>query len=207
MPTETFFRLPKEKQDCILASAMKEFSRVPFHEASINQIIMNAGIPRGSFYMYFKDKEDLYSYLLKTHEKKLEEGFTKALQEHDGDLIDTYLSLFETVIHKIRTDKNRDFFHRMIMNTDFKNDSFFKKHELKNVVLSQMFEHVDFTKLKLTSKEDLSEIVDLIHMMFIHNLVAILKFGLTKEEALEKFKRQLNFLKNGFYQSKGGEIC
>ncbi len=69
MPSSTFLNLPAEKQEKLLEAATREFSHRPFNEASINQIIKEAGIPRGSFYMYFQDKEDLFRYLLKGYVK------------------------------------------------------------------------------------------------------------------------------------------
>lgn len=62
MPKETFFHLTDEKKSRIMSAAKKEFSRVPLSEASIARIIKDAEIPRGSFYQYFEDKEDLYFY-------------------------------------------------------------------------------------------------------------------------------------------------
>ena len=50
MPTERFYRLPEAKKQVIRQAAIKEFVRVPFEKASINQIIQNADISRGSFY-------------------------------------------------------------------------------------------------------------------------------------------------------------
>ena len=44
---------------------MNEFSQKSFDEASINQIIKDAGISKGTFYYHFKDKKDLYLYLIK----------------------------------------------------------------------------------------------------------------------------------------------
>ena len=58
MPSSTFLNLPAQKQEKLLEAATREFSQRPYTEASINQIIKDAGIPRGSFYMYFTDKED-----------------------------------------------------------------------------------------------------------------------------------------------------
>ena len=63
MPTGTFFRLPKEKRQRLIDAAWEEFTQVRFTEASINKIIKGAHIPRGSFYQYFEDKEDLFRYL------------------------------------------------------------------------------------------------------------------------------------------------
>jgi len=63
MPTERFFHLSEDKRKRILKAARKEFIRVPFEEVSINQIIKNAEISRGSFYTYFEDKNDLLRYV------------------------------------------------------------------------------------------------------------------------------------------------
>ena len=65
MPKQTFFHLSKDKQDLLMQAAKEEFSRAPLHEASIANIIKSAGIPRGSFYQYFDDKEDLFLLLIK----------------------------------------------------------------------------------------------------------------------------------------------
>ena len=75
MPTDTFFHLPLDKQKRILSAAKKEFSRVPLKDASIANIIKDAEIPRGSFYQYFENKEDLYYYYFHTLKKKQSAGF------------------------------------------------------------------------------------------------------------------------------------
>ncbi|MBR3569954.1 MAG: helix-turn-helix transcriptional regulator, partial [Oscillibacter sp.] len=60
MCKETFLRLPEEKRARIVNAAWDEFAAVPFADASINRVIRAAGIPRGSFYQYFEDKNDLF---------------------------------------------------------------------------------------------------------------------------------------------------
>lgn len=57
----TFERLPKEKRDRILQAARAEFLRYPYEKTSINRILAEAEIPKGSFYQYFDDKADLFS--------------------------------------------------------------------------------------------------------------------------------------------------
>ena len=64
MPTDTFFRLPEEKRARILEGAWSEFTAVPYAEASINRIVQTSRIPRGSFYQYFEDKNDLFLTLI-----------------------------------------------------------------------------------------------------------------------------------------------
>ena len=57
MPSQTFFNLSKEKQEALLEAAKTEFTKVTFHDASINQIIKEAGISRGSFTCILKVKK------------------------------------------------------------------------------------------------------------------------------------------------------
>ncbi|MFL0195992.1 TetR/AcrR family transcriptional regulator [Clostridium sp. WILCCON 0269] len=64
MPTRTFYNLSDNKKQRIFDAAVKEFSARRFTDASINQIIKNAGIPKGSFYQYFNNKEDIYCYMM-----------------------------------------------------------------------------------------------------------------------------------------------
>ncbi len=64
MPTETFFNLPEEKRERILALAIDEFAENDYTSASISRLVAHAGIAKGSFYQYFADKQDLYLYLL-----------------------------------------------------------------------------------------------------------------------------------------------
>jgi AcrR family transcriptional regulator len=64
MPTKTFLNLDKEKKARIVDSALKEFSDRAYEHVNISDIIKKAKIPRGSFYQYFNDKEDLYFYLI-----------------------------------------------------------------------------------------------------------------------------------------------
>lgn len=64
MPKETFFNLPEHKRNIIILAAMDEFSKASYDTASINQICRKSNIAKGSFYQYFKDKLDLYVYIM-----------------------------------------------------------------------------------------------------------------------------------------------
>ena len=97
MPSSTFLNLPAEKQEKLLGAATREFSHKPFNEASINQIIKEAGIPRGSFYMYFQDKEDLFRYLLKGYVDQLFMLLEEFLLRVRGDIFQALLDLYDFV--------------------------------------------------------------------------------------------------------------
>ena len=95
MPTSTFFNLRPEKQERLLTAAAREFAAQPFHEASINSMIRAAGIPRGSFYMYFRDKEELFQYLVRESMEPLLLAFRELLTRSGGDLFDAIPGLCE----------------------------------------------------------------------------------------------------------------
>lgn len=73
MPKDTFNNLSEDKKKRIFDAAVKEFSTRRFSDASINQIVKNAGIPKGSFYQYFTDKEDVYLYMMEEMSRDIHE--------------------------------------------------------------------------------------------------------------------------------------
>ena len=95
MPTETFFRLPEAKRETLLRCARQEFARVPYPDASINRIIHAAGIPRGSFYMYFADKADLFLHLMDQFVDTFTQTVCRLLEEEGGALFPAFRRLFD----------------------------------------------------------------------------------------------------------------
>jgi AcrR family transcriptional regulator len=60
MPRPRFYKLPEEKRERILDNAAKEFAAHGYSNASLNQILENAGVSKGAAYYYFDDKADLF---------------------------------------------------------------------------------------------------------------------------------------------------
>lgn len=59
MIKRTFYNLPTEKREKIIDVTRREFRKGNKQKITINSVIKNAGISRGSFYQYFDDKLDL----------------------------------------------------------------------------------------------------------------------------------------------------
>ena len=65
MPSQTFFNLPDKKRGSFNRSCFRmNFLHLTIASASISRIVRETGIAKGSFYQYFRDKKDLYVYLL-----------------------------------------------------------------------------------------------------------------------------------------------
>ena len=66
-----------------------------FTDVSVNQIVRRAGIPRGSFYQYFSDKEDLFAYLLEEVRNHIKEEYRRILKANGGDIFQAQLDCFD----------------------------------------------------------------------------------------------------------------
>ncbi|MTI95772.1 MAG: TetR/AcrR family transcriptional regulator [Firmicutes bacterium] len=98
MPTDTFYNLDAVKKQSIFDAAVSEFAARRFSEASINQIVRDAGISRGSFYQYFDGKEDLYLYVLgEIGKEKMSFAFPEQTPE-DADFYTAYIKMVKNIL-------------------------------------------------------------------------------------------------------------
>ncbi|MFW5739995.1 MAG: TetR/AcrR family transcriptional regulator [Myxococcota bacterium] len=65
MPRPRFHKLPAQRQQRILQAAAQAFANLGFDKASLNHIVEDAGISKGSVYYYFDDKADLFATVLR----------------------------------------------------------------------------------------------------------------------------------------------
>lgn len=95
MPQATFFNLPDDKKNLIIAAALDEFSSASYDTASINQICKKSNIAKGSFYQYFTDKMDLYVYIMTLAIEEKIKFFSSVLTEFDTlSLLEQFRLLF-----------------------------------------------------------------------------------------------------------------
>ena len=122
MPSDTFLRLNDEKKKKLVDASFKEFSLNNFNDASINRIIKEAGISRGSFYMYFEDKKDLYFYLLEQYGEILSNNMKKDLIKNKGDLFKMFQDNIEESYNSFKNN-NINFFKKSLENVTIMEES------------------------------------------------------------------------------------
>ena len=110
-------------QEKILASAELMFASKRFHEVRMEDLAMDAGVGKGTIYRYFKDKEELYTALLKVASGdliKLLENTMKlqtspknkliAILESSIQLFDAKPHLFDLILYaEVFQNSNNDF--------------------------------------------------------------------------------------------------
>jgi AcrR family transcriptional regulator len=97
MPNKTFENLSDEKKEAVIQAALKEFTVHDYDSASLNDIITEIGIAKGSFYRYFNNKRDLYDYLIEYGLEKKFNYVSKIMNSAD-DLFDFILNITNSYV-------------------------------------------------------------------------------------------------------------
>ena len=195
MPSTTFFHLPEEKRQRLLAAARAEFVRVPFGEASINRIIREAGIPRGSFYMYFTDKEDLFRYLMETYGELLIQRMGERLDWNRGDLFAASLALFDHVQANWHSGEFREMAAILRRNRQLQ-PGLVLNRQGPCAVLDRLRGQIDLSRLDLQTDADLP---DLFHLLIAAAAGAVVSMGKegSPEQVRARLVRMLDLLRRG----------
>lgn len=94
------------KKDALLNTAFELFTNQGIHNTTISNIVEKAGVAKGTFYLYFKDKYDIRNFLIA---RKAEEVFARAdeeLRDTDlEDLEDKIVFLSDHIINQFSRDR------------------------------------------------------------------------------------------------------
>ena len=88
MALDHFYTIKDKKKINILGAIERCMQKFDYDELSINDIVTEADISRGSFYNYFYDKSDAVETLVKEKTKIIFSIFKECIIENDGRLLD-----------------------------------------------------------------------------------------------------------------------
>lgn len=205
MCTETFLRLPEEKRKRFLDAAWEEFVSVPKAEASINQIVRRAGIPRGSFYQYFTDKEELFYYLMEKVADHLISEYRKVMRQADGDIFQTQELCFDRVA---RLGSGADIVFARSLRIAQLNPSLLPQAAMAKQLMGRIFEAVrdEIRTEDLRSGEE-NFVAHIFGLTLVALAVAVMECLKTPERADEiraGLLMQLDIIKNGSLAARAG---
>jgi AcrR family transcriptional regulator len=196
MPTKTFLSLPKEKRIRILKAAKKEFSRVPLERSIIANIVKDADIPRGSFYQYFENVEDLFIYLLHYMYGIDKRKFAQYLEQTDNDVYEALKIKFSHTIDKLTIAENRQF-RLNVMTTVFNEnslyDSLIPQIVEPDVDIDQTYFPVDVQK-----SQHFPKLLNILKMIGRNCLEIFLTKRADKESIKHDYNNYIDFVKIGF---------
>jgi AcrR family transcriptional regulator len=176
MPKQTFFNLKDEKRQRIIAAAGREFSQHPLYEASINTIIKDAEIPRGSFYQYFEDLPDLYGYYFSLILEDIQENLVSGVRKANGNIFTAVKKYAGDYMEEIISGNHRDFYRNFFLGSSVAIKSRDQKHPKFNFYHSERLkklrlelkETIDWDSLKVENDNDKEMLQKMIMITFFH---------------------------------------
>lgn len=94
-----------EKKTRLLNNAYELFGTKGFSDTSISDIVKKAGVAKGTFYLYFKNKEDIRNQLVTDQSQKL---FTNAINAMNNENLETFderlIYIIDHVIEQLKQD-------------------------------------------------------------------------------------------------------
>ena len=194
MPKETFYRLPDEKREMIMAAAEREFLENSFEAASINRIIKEAAIPRGSFYQYFEDKKDIFLYIVSTHKNEAF-GFVESfIKDSDGDVFSFMRKAIDFMISAECSEKvegmKRIFSQPWVFDM-IVSDTMKGKQEEANTPKGIMFKYIDKNQLNVENDDELIALINIFASISLGLFFKIFIMGKNMEIDKEKIRKNI----------------
>lgn len=194
MPKETFYRLPDEKRERIMVAAEREFLENSFEAASINRIIKEAAIPRGSFYQYFEDKKDIFLYIVSTHKNEAF-GFVESfIKDSDGDVFSFMRKAIDFMISAECSEKvegmKRIFSQPWVFDM-IVSDTMKGKQEEANTPKGIMFKYIDKNQLNVENDDELIALINIFASISLGLFFKIFIMGKNVEIDKEKIRKTI----------------
>ena len=198
MPKGTFFNLPEEKRERILMAVVKEISRVPIDKISINKIIHDAEISRGSFYQYFIDKDDVIKYVTYDYIKNIRERVVESFRASEGDVFKAVEIILRGTMEYIIKSGNINFSKNILIQvkTDVEKTIALAVNST-DCILKIFKENMDISKLKEKNNEAIDDLLQMIFSIFKETVTRIFYDINNAELEYERFVRQIEIIKWG----------
>lgn len=204
MPTATFYKLSEDKQKTILSAIKKEFSTAELSEISVNRIVEESKIAKGSFYQYFKDKDEAIIYILKEfiHSKKQE--IKNIVKLNKGDIFKSTIILFENVLNDKQNEQDIKFIKNAVQGIAAKGINII---EIKNETCIESFddsilECIDISKYNMTNIFEIKAMLELIVRTFGSAVIGVLDNKAEYANIKKLFVFQLEIIRNGILKEE-----
>lgn len=200
MPKEQFFKLKSEKREKIILAARDEFSEKSYDEVGIHDIVARSNISRGSFYIYFEDKWDIYSYLLRCTFIKILERLNDNF-ERGNNIFFSILDIYDYLIIESNLDDSMGFITNILKNMTplvySKIDDFLNNNIEREILMKISFKKENYTIYTPIEFVALKKI--LINCLY-QSLVDVLVHKSDPHQVREELRITFNILKYGSYK-------
>ncbi len=197
MIKQTFYNLPETKRQRILNAIINEFNSVSTNHISINRIIKEANISRGSFYQYFDDKSDLYEIIAEEIAERMKDHFMTDLVNVKGDIFKTFELLLENQSKNFDTNAKKKF-QSFIPLRNSGEQSIMDKIYVRIVSYSDLIvSNIDTTDFVCKDRSYIRNILGMLFAIYKEVSVFLAFNQTTNESAAEDFAQKIEIIKHG----------
>ncbi len=197
MPKQTFFNLKDDKKEKIEKALIKEFSHNTFEKASISSIILEANIPRGSFYQYFEDKEDAIYYIIDKYLEKEKNRIYQYLLKNEGDIFETAINIYEDMAKITEKDENEKLFKNILQEIKKNNINIFDERKEMFKSKRTIEKMINKTELNIENEEDLQYFLKILNVIIRAISMEVVLKKITVEEGKKRLVKEIEILKKG----------
>jgi AcrR family transcriptional regulator len=177
--------MKKNTKQKIIDSAIELFSKDSYEKVSIAQICKNAKISNGIIYNYFRNKDELFTYLIEEITNRIEKQFKKIKGKSIQDRLESFILL-----------------NIMITKKEFPLIRIYREGQYKFIKYEQNLRKVYLKALKIVYGRELKEL----EYLFIISGIRYINVNFVKRniEVDEKFLTHI--LLNGFFNKSDLEV-
>ena len=199
MIKQTFYNLPETKRERIYQAIKTEFDRVPLDKISINSIIKEANISRGSFYQYFDDKGDLYDIFADRIMDSIKECFTNTLVKYKGDLFATMEEVMSQHFTKVSQPKAKSQMQKFVPGVSVNEKSILDRICERSITyFNELIPNIDTRKFSFdNSPEDIRILFEMLMSISKNAIFDVLFMDIDTDEAIKILNKKLKIIKNG----------
>lgn len=201
MPSNKFLNLEDDKKQEIIEAAKLEFAAHKYEDASINKIIKNIHMPRGSFYLYFENKQDLYLYLLKTYIREFKAQFIEVLNKNKQDLFKSLIHFYDYIVDNNNCDGN--LINNIFINMNSNQVDIAIPELVDSEFDGSIVKNIDLTRYNI-KEEEIEILLSIVIPIFFHAVAISLEHPLKKDDIRVHYLKQINIIKRGLERK---EIC
>lgn len=199
MALEAFNNLKEKKRIYILDAISKCLRSTSYDELSVNDIVAEADISRGSFYNYFADKSDAVKSLVSSKVKEHYDMYVNAIIASNYSLFEGTRKVYTEIAVKLSDEinftimKNLKFFSELAFET-IKSNTFEQKLDQ---IVTWLIDNTVEGKTVLNTKSKMTNTLD---MILTVTLNSIFEQTITKEHPFEDnsdYEYKLSVLEKG----------
>lgn len=202
MPKDTFFKISEDKRLKLENVGIRLFSQFDFESVEVKQIVEAAGIPRGSFYAYFDNLEDYYSYIISS----LQENRIKEIEEMANSFSDNF---FEFIISMYKNDliKSNKSSRFLLQHHYFRYIQTVKKgslsgtiynlHKRRNIISILLKIPIENNASDKISNDEKEFIADLCMTIYLSTYNQAIQENLSIKEHINLFEKRIRIIERG----------